>query len=285
MIQRTTLTTLLFLTLLALQGCAAIGKAIANVPASFGDFVATRDIAYGSNARQKLDVYRPEAAGSDRPIVVFLHGGGWRTGDKSAYKFVADSLTARGYVVVEPGYRLFPEAPFPDFVMDAASAVAWTQQHGAEFGGDPRRIFIMGHSAGAHIGALVALDPAYLQRVGGSSDGIAGFIGLAGPYEYLPPPIFGSKEASKSAQPITFVNNASVPLLLLHGEADSVVWLANSEHMAERARSVGSRVEERYYKGMSHAGIIRAFSVFERNRRPVLDDVDRFIRDNSSSTR
>jgi acetyl esterase/lipase len=276
------------LTLLGLNGCAALGKSLANIPASFGDFKVTRNIRYATEApRQQLDVYQPSVAGIARPVVIFLHGGGWRSGSKGAYKFVADALTSRGYVAVLPEYRLFPEVRFPQYVTDAAQAVVWTQQHAKEIGGDPRRIFVMGHSAGAHIGALVVLDAKYLQQAGGNGDGIAGFIGLAGPYEYLPFPtgMFGPPEGYASTQPINFVERNSPPMLLMHGLADKVVWLANTQHMAAKIRSVGGKVEERYYEDMSHGAIIAAFSAFYRNRRPVLNDVERFITEITASDR
>src|SRR5262245_57510013 len=180
---------LLTLTLLAaatLSGCMSLTFAIANAPAAFGAYSVQRDVAYGEGLARKLDVYRPSHAGEARPILVFFHGGGWVAGSKREYRFVAEALTSRGYVAVIPGYRLYPDAAFPGFVEDAAQAIAWVHAHAAEIGGDPARVYVMGHSAGAHIGAMLTYDEHFLKDAGGDSTWLAGFIGLSGPYDFLP---------------------------------------------------------------------------------------------------
>jgi acetyl esterase/lipase len=282
------------------SGCTSLPLAIANTPAAFGKYKVDRDIAYGENAAQRLDVYRPTetanahslAAHSNvassaqssvaRPIIVFMHGGGWTDGSKGQYRFVADTLNARGYVVVTVGYRPYPEVLFPAFVEDGARAVQWVHQHGAEFGGDTSRLYLMGHSAGAHIAAMLTFDSQYLQAVGGDRSWVKGFIGLAGPYDFLPlksatlKRIFGPESRYAASQPINFVDGDEPPALLLHGLADTTVWPLNSEHLAARIHERGGRVEEHYYEGMSHGGILAALSVYFRNRRTVLQDIERF---------
>jgi acetyl esterase/lipase len=265
------------------SGCTGLTLALANAPALFGDYEAERDIGYGGDAGRLLDVYRPAAAhAGTRPVIVFLHGGGWVNGSKKQYRFVAEALTSRGYLVVVPAYRLYPIARFPAFVEDAAQAVAWTRKHAAEFGGDPQRLFVMGHSAGAHIAALLNFDERYLLAVGGERSWLSGFIGLSGPYDFLPlrdpilQEVFAPESQYPLSQPVNFVDGTESPTLLLHGRADGIVWPINSEHLAAKVREHGGRVEERYYDGMSHGGTLAAMSVYYRSRRTVLDEIDAF---------
>ena len=165
---------------------------------------------------------------------------------------------------------------------DAAQAVAWTRKHAEEFGGDPGKLFVMGHSAGAHIGALLNFDERYLQTVGGDRSWLSGFIGLSGPYDFLPlqdpilQEVFAPEAQYPLSQPVNFVDGSEAPALLLHGRADAIVWPMNSEHLAARVREHGGRVDERYYDGMTHGGTLAAMSVYYRGRRTVLDEIDAF---------
>src|SRR5687767_4233845 len=154
----------LFIALASQSGCSRFDLLNAMVPT--GGYVRTRDVAYGTLPRQKLDVYRPRGATSLSPLVVFFYGGDWQTGSKRDYRFVTQALASRGFVAVMPDYRLYPEAVFPAFVEDGALAVRWARNHAALIGGDGRRIHLMGHSAGAHIAALLTLDEHYLRDVG-----------------------------------------------------------------------------------------------------------------------
>lgn len=266
-----------------LSGCTSLATAVANLPAAFGDYQRQSGIRYGDTARQVLDVYTPEPAAASRPVVVFFYGGGWRQGERAQYRFVAEALTSRGYIVVVPDYRLFPEAAFPDFMADAAKAVRWVHDNISRHGGDPERLFLMGHSAGAHIAALLAFDERYLQAEGGDSRWMRAFVGLAGPYDFLPftdpaiQAVFAGASTEQDSQPIAFVDGSEVRTLLLHGEDDDRVWLRNSRRMAERIREKGGTVEERYYPGMTHGGIVAALTVYLRSRRTVLDEIDRFL--------
>lgn len=217
------------------------------------------------------------------PVVVFFHGGGWDSGSKAQYRFVAEALSARGYVVVLPEYRRYPQARFPGFVEDAAQAVAWTRTRAAKFGGDPARLFLMGHSAGAHIAAMLNFDERFLSAAGVDPHSIKGFIGLAGPYDFLPlssptlEAIFAPAERYADSQPINFVDGDEPPSLVLHGLADLTVWPGNSQHLAAKIRERGGRVAEHYYEGVSHGGILAGLSVYYRERRPVLEEIGKFI--------
>ena len=272
-------------------GCISVPLAIANAPAVFGKYTVQHDVAYGDGAAQRLDIYRPADSAATHPLIVFMHGGGWTNGSKSQYRFVADSLTARGYVVVTVDYRLYPDGRFPGFVQDGARAVQWVHAHGSEFGGDTSRLYLMGHSAGAHIAAMLTFDERYLQAVGGERSWVKGFIGLAGPFDFLPlrdpvlETIFGPPARYPESQPINFVDGGEPPALLLHGLADRTVWPRNSQHLAAKIREHGGRVEEHYYEGASHGGILAGLTVYFRNRRPVLEDVVGFVEVGSVSLR
>lgn len=274
---------------LAATGCTTVTLAIANAPAAFGDYEVRRNIPYavgqvtGGGKAQKLDVYVPPAAMGPRPVVVFVHGGGWTSGSKGQYRFVAEALSTRGYVVVIPAYRLYPQARFPGFVEDAAQAVAWTRTHIAEFGGDPAKLFLMGHSAGAHIAAMLTYDERFLRAAGVEPSAVEGFIGLAGAYDFLPfqwaymADVFAPPESYGNSQPINFVDGAEPRTFLLHGLSDRVVAPSNSKQLAARIRERGGRVQEHYYEGMSHGGVLATLSVYFRKNRTVLQEIGEFI--------
>ena len=270
--------------LFVLAGCTPFATAIANLPSRFADYTADSGIVFAPDRGLALDVYRPEGnPGEARPVVVFVHGGGWDTGSRDQYLFVAEALVSRGYVAVLPSYRLYPEVLFPDFVGDVALAVAWVRKEISAYGGDRQRIWLLGHSAGAHIAALLTFDERYLERVGVPRCSLQGFIGLAGPYDFLP---FGSEKLRRifaaasepaASQPVTFVDGTEAPVLLLHGERDETVWPRNSRRLAQRIRQHGGTVREIYYPELDHAGIVAALSRYFRDERAVLEQIDGFI--------
>jgi acetyl esterase/lipase len=263
-----------------LAGCSAASLLNATVPRD--GVTVEHGIAYGDGPRRMLDVYRPGAAGS-HPLVVFLYGGSWRTGDRATYGFVATPLAARGAVVVVPDYRLYPEVAFPGFLQDSAQAVAWAVAHAAKLGADPKRVFIVGHSAGAYNAAMLALDPHWLAQAGLDRARLAGVVGLAGPYDFLPItgpdiiPVFAPVNDGPASQPVSYVDGHNPPLLLLAGDADRTVRPANTRSLAARVAAAGGLVQSRIYPGLSHIGIVTAFTPLFRWRAPVLDDVWRFI--------
>ena len=264
-----------------LAGCSPAAILNATVP---GEGISiNRGIAYGDGPRRRLDVYRTRDAAGPRPLVVFLYGGSWRTGDRGSYAFVAIPLAARGAVVVVPDYRLYPEVAFPDFLDDNAHAVAWAVAHAAEFGADPRRLFIVGHSAGAYNAAMLAVDPRWLAHAGLDRAQVAGVVGLAGPYDFLPMtdpdilPVFAPVDDGPASQPVNYVDGRNPPMLLLAGEADSTVRPDNTRSLAARVAAAGGAVRSRLYPGLGHIGIITAFAPLFSRRAPVLDDVWSFI--------
>ena len=273
-----------FVTLASLffAGCTQLKLLAANVPARFGNYTRSADIAYGQLPAQRLDVYAPAQA-HDAPIVIFIHGGGWDNGDKSDYRFVGAALAAQGWLGVTIDYRLYPAVRFPAFVDDAALAVRYVREHASQWGGDPRRMFLLGHSAGAHIAMMLALDDAYLQHVGGDSRWLRGVIGLAGPYDFIPFvydymfDLFGPAADYPRSQPINYVRADAPPLLLLHGLADKEVLPRNTIHLTAAMQRCGGSVETHYYKGVNHVDIIAALSIPARGRAPVLAAMTRFI--------
>lgn len=262
-------------------GCAPVDLLNATIPR--GGVAITRDIAYGQGPRERLDIYRPKAGGAGRPVAVFFHGGGWRSGRKGDYLFVAAALARRGIVTVVPEYRLYPQARFPDFLRDCAGAVAWTLSHAAEYGGDAHRVSLVGHSAGAYNAAMLALDPALLRDAGASRARLAGMVGLAGPYDFLPitdpdvVPVFAGAGEDPASQPVSHADGRNPPLLLLSGDADRVVRPRNSLALASRVRQAGGAATLRIYRGIGHVGIVTAFAPLFRGRAPVLDDVAAFV--------
>ena len=266
---------------LLLPACSPTALLNATVP-SHGVTV-TRDIAYADGPRHRLDIYQPPGGGKQAPLVVFLYGGSWRTGDKGMYPFVALPLAARGAVVVVPDYRLYPEVAFPAFLDDNARAVAWAADHAAELGADARRLFIVGHSAGAYNAAMLALDPRFLAAAGSDRRRLAGIVGLAGPYDFLPitgediKPVFATVGDGPLSQPVSYVDGRNPPMLLLAGEADITVNPRNTLSLAGKVRAAGGVAEAQILPGVGHIGILTAFAPLFRNRAPVLDDIWAFI--------
>ena len=244
-------------------------------------------IAYGDHHRQQLDIYAPRVESpTARPVVVFFFGGGWTDGDRADYLFVAEALASRGYLVVIPDYRVYPEVRFPAFVEDGASATAWVLDNVAAFGGDPRQVYVMGHSAGAHIAAMLIFDAGYLRAAGHRPDELAGLIGLAGPYDFLPIEsrtlrvIFGPVAQHGSSQPVNFVDGDEPPAYLLHGTADNTVWPRNTWRLAAKIRAASGRVQTRVYEDLDHSRLLGALARPFRNWAPVLEDIAAFIHTN-----
>jgi acetyl esterase/lipase len=249
----------------------------------------TRNVPYAQGARHSLDIYAPEGR-VPAPVVVFIYGGGWKDGDKAQYKFVAASLAERGFLTVVPDYRLFPVVRFPAFVQDAAAAVAWTKANIAAYGGDPSRIFLMGHSAGAHIAALLTLDKQWLRADGVDVDrDIRGTVGLAGPYDFLPlhdpelEDIFAPAGDLKLTQPITFARGDAPPMFLAAGTGDTTVLPRNTANLARAVTQDGGRVETRFYPGIGHRLVIGSFAGVLRWFAPVLRDVTDFLNKQSAA--
>lgn len=242
------------------------------------------DIAYGEAPRQKLDIYLArQHNGQQRSTVVFFYGGSWESGQKDQYKFVAEALTSAGFDVVIPDYRVHPDVRFPAFVDDGAAALSWVKQYLADYGGQSDRLFVAGHSAGAHIAALLALDEQYLEHYGLRPDQINGMIGLAGPYDFLPlksdtlKTIFGPEQTRWRSQPINFVDGSNPPVLLLVGNNDLTVLPKNSRNLAAKIREKNGNVELVEFKDYGHVAMVAKLARPLRGDGRLLETISAFI--------
>jgi acetyl esterase/lipase len=266
-------------------GCGKVAFMAANVPAVFGAYRRQPNIAYGAGAQHRLDVYVPKEVSRKNPppLVVFWHGGRWSFGDKADYRFVGAALAELGYAAVVANYRHYPEVKMPGFMDDAARAALWASEHAEEFGADPNQLYLMGHSAGAHLAALVTLDPRYFAATGQPAPRIAGVIGLSGPYDFLPlreadvQDMFGPPQNYPESQPINFVHPDAPPMLLVHGLKDDTVWPKNSRNLATALSAQGVPVTLKLYPKLLHADTVAALSLPARGRAPTLADIAAFV--------
>jgi len=238
---------------------------------------------YGPDKAQKLEMFVPAGAKGPLPIVVFIHGGGWDSGDPYSYRFVARALAPHGYAVVLAGYRLYPHARYPDMLEDGAAALRWVADHAAEHGGDPSRIVLMGHSAGAYNAVMLGLDRQWLGRQGLSADDLRGVVGLSGPYDFYPfdkPSAihsFGQAPDPLATQPINHARGDAPPLLLLTGDEDTTVRPRNALALAKAMTAAGESTKAVILKGVDHTGMVMKLAQpFARDPR-VLDAVLPFL--------
>ena len=272
----------------ALAGCMPLSTFNALVESDSHELITA---AYGASTRQHLDVYVPvEMPARVRPaqgwpLVVFFYGGSWKYGERANYRFVGEALAARGIAAVIPDYRLYPEVRYPDFLKDNAAATAWAMREAARFGADPKRVFVMGHSAGGYNAAMVALDARWLGGESITPTQLAGWIGLAGPYEFLPienpdvKPVFLHPDTPLESEPIRHVS-AAVPRTFLAASPDDdlVNPERNTKQLASKLQKTGIPVTLQIYPHTSHTTLIGAFAFPLRFLAPVLDDVVEFVK-------
>jgi acetyl esterase/lipase len=242
-----------------------------------------RGLPYGPDRRQVLDIYAPRGAAGPWPVIYFVYGGAWNLGNRSYYEFAGRALAAAGFVVVVIDYRLVPQVEYPAFLEDCAAGFAWTAAHIAAHGGDPNRIALMGHSAGAYNAIMLILTARFLHR-----DGLIGrvfaFAGLSGPYDFYPFDVpasiraFGAVADPKSTQPVNLVRPGLPPMFLATGDADTLVYPRNTVALAARLRETGNSVVETHYPGIGHPGTLLALGALGRRRAPVLADVVAFLK-------
>ena len=252
---------LLLATLLMFSGCRTMYFGALNLSA---DPPKRDSSSYVFDAEHSLslDVYAPDNC-HNAPVLVFFYGGTWMNGKREWYRFVGEQFASRGVMVVIPDYRKAPETPFPTFMQDGANAVAFVHQHAESWCGDPKRVFLSGHSAGAHIAALLATNKQYLAvHELEPKTAIAGVVGLSGPYDFLPiksrslRKVFVDPATDSQTQPITFVDGDEPPMLLFHGRNDRLVWAMNSEHLDARLRSVKVASELVLFDELGHTAML-----------------------------
>ena len=242
-------------------------------------------VHYGIDPAQKLEMFLPAdaKAGTPLPVIVFIHGGGWASGDPHDYRFMARALAPQGYAVVLAGYRLYPQARYPAMLEDGAAALRWVADHAGALGGDPQRVVLMGHSAGAYNAAMLVLDRRWLAARGLSADALRGVVGLAGPYDFYPFDTasaihsFGNAADPEETQPVVHARGDAPPLLLVHGTADTRVRPRNSVELARTMTRAGAPTKAVLLQDVTHEGVIMMMArPFNRDAR-VLDAVLPFL--------
>ncbi len=248
----------------------------ALIPFDAGGAKIASGLVYGPDPRHKLDIYKPQSPLRKLPVIVFAYGGGWASGNREGYAFAGGAFASRGFLTIVFDYRLVPNVVFPAFVEDTTAAIAWTAKHAADYGGDPSRIFLVGHSAGAYNIAMAALEDR--GRV------VGGVATLAGPFDFLPLKdrsaiaAFSTWPNLEETQPINLVSPEAPPFLLLAGSDDHTVSPRNSFSLARRLASAGVEAQVKEYPGIGHVGLLLALARPLRWRAPVLDDIDAFFK-------
>ncbi len=267
-----------------LAACAPV--ATLNALAPRNTHTVQGDVAYGPGARQQLDIYRPARAAPPGgwPVVVFFYGGSWNRGQRGDYAFVGEALASRGILTLVADYRLYPQVRYPDFLRDCAAALAWGLGHAGELGGNPKRVFVMGHSAGAYNAAMLALDARWLKATRHAPRELAGFIGLAGPYDFLPmtnpdaQPVFFHPDYPPGTQPLEHAGKGAPPSFLGAAREDSLVNpQRNTQGLATKLQGLGVPVTLKFYDRVGHMTLIAAFGAPLRWLAPALDDVADFV--------
>lgn len=248
---------------------------LANSCASF----RTQDIPYVASVaadfdatHQQLDVYAPrKKPAAQQPVVVFIHGGNWNSGSKSQYGFIGRELARQGMVAVIVDYRLSPAVQVPAMAADCARAVQWTVAHIAEYGGDPNRIFLMGHSAGGGLAALLATDNTLFTQLGLPINPVRGAV-LNDPagldmYDYLKKmqypgdrqylKSFGNNPAGwRQVSAMHHVTAASPPFLLFVGGHTYPSILHSSEAFRQRLQALGKEPSYTLQPGKNHIPMV-----------------------------
>lgn len=278
---------------------AALSGAFASACTPLGllNSVAPRDqattgpfgVAYGSDPRQRFDVYRPWGSPPQPPpLLVFFYGGAWRSGNRADYGWLGQALASRGFLTVLPDHRLVPEVRYPAFVEDGAAAVAKAREMAESLGGDPDRVLLAGHSSGAYVAAMLALQAKWLRAAGAEPAAVKAFVGLSGPFDFFPFDVkssieaFGQAPDPRATQPVNLDLAEAPPTLLLHGGRDQTVRQRNSEALAAALRSAGREVELKLYPALDHKDVVLALARPFRDKAPVLDDMTRFLQAHAS---
>jgi acetyl esterase/lipase len=255
----------------------------AVVPKDLASRRVATGIRFGPNPKHLLDLYAPRRSRAPLPLLVFVHGGGWDSGDRREYGFAGRTLAALGFLVAIADYRVFPEVEFPAFVEDLGTAANWLLANGPQHGGDPTRLFLAGHSAGAYNAVMFALDPGRFGAPDAAAR-IRGVVGLSGPYDFYPYDVkqsidaFGRYPEPLTTQPVNLVSPSAPPMLLAHGVKDTTVGDYHTVRLSAKLRAAGVPVVERHYAGLAHSPVVLGLSVPVRPFLPVYRDVADFLR-------
>jgi acetyl esterase/lipase len=256
--------------------CAPVTFLNTITPSS--SYKVAKNIAYGSEERQSLDIYEPDQPRANAPIIVFIYGGSWDSGNKGMYKFVAENFASNGYTTVVPDYRLYPEVKYPAFLEDTAAAIAEIDERYPD-----RSQILIGHSAGAYNVVLTTVDHKYLAAENiDACETIAGTIGLAGPYgdpQLKKEPlitIFPDKHGADDA-PINHIDGPKPPLFLAIGDKDETVATQHGVALAERITARGGSVINKIYPDLTHTSIVKVLSRYFDDNSTLKADMLDFI--------
>ncbi len=276
--------TIIFVTLVSTLIYSKSARNFAIAAISEASVTKQSDISYGPDKRHRLDIYQPDFENNKTPLVIFYYGGGWTAGSRDLYHFVGAALAKQGFTTIIPDYRLYPEVKFPVFVNDAALAYEWAWKKFVKDQPSPRPIILIGHSAGAHIGALISYDKGYLTRLDPEIARPSGFVGLAGPYAFDPTTwhstkeIFSTAKNADQARPVAFVDGTSPKTLLIHGKDDTTVRMWNAKELSEKLSRNNVQNQLLQLQGIGHLGVITSIAKPLRWRASVLEETLSFIR-------
>jgi acetyl esterase/lipase len=272
----------------AIVACVPAAALALNVTVPRSGYHMLRDLPYGTDARQKLDLYVPDGLTTKAPVILFFYGGFWQSGSKDLYLHLGQAFASEGIVVAVADYRLYPQVRYPDFVRDGAAAFAYIAAHVAQYGGDPDRIFLAGHSAGAYIAVMLGAEPSFLREAHVDPARVRGVIGISGPYNFLPLrdknmiAIFGGADDPET-QPIAHIDGKRAPMLLATGSADTTVTPRNTADLARKLKVFDSPVEVVTYPGVGHLGIMLSLAPGFRGNAALRQDIVAFVRRQSST--
>jgi acetyl esterase/lipase len=272
----------LAVSIIPLSACSAVSLLNATIPGE--GYTIRKDVAYADGGpAHRLDIYIPEGA-KDAPVLIFYHGGAWQFGSKDDYLFFGEAFASKGFVTVIANYRKYPEVYFPAFIDDAATSFRWVHKHIAKYGGNPDSLFISGHSAGAHIAMMLALDTQYLKKAKADPAWIKGAIGIAGPYDFLPLTdpnyitLFSSAKKIEDTQPIYFARKDAPPIFMATGDKDDVVLPRNSIRLKRKLLHYKNDVKLKIYPDLDHTTIMLSLANRFRSRGPLRNDMVGFMR-------
>ena len=265
--------------LLCIGACSSVD--VLNATITRDGYTLHRDLAYGTNKRQKLDIYVPDNA-VNAPVILFFYGGSWQMGSKDDYRFLGQAFASKGYVTAIADYRLYPQVYYPEFVNDGALALRFVHSTIKEYHGNPKNIFVAGHSAGAFIAMMLSADDAFHTHAKSERSWIKGTIALSGPYDFLPftdekiKALF-SKYPDAETQPLNHITSKMAPVFLATGDNDDTVDPRNSHRVKAKLETLNSSVEEHVYPGIGHIGIVLSLAERFRWKAPLLDDISQFV--------